>query len=301
MDEKLKSVLDKVVQLTKQNQEFETELRKALKMELPANSVCTHTIPENIKAIRTALEIRGDYSINYDFIKEERVYNQLYVDNLRMENIALNLQLEKNERFCAFCVNVFYQLENIINYYYNKSYPDIHELVGIIADATKNDENEGKSYRFKAIGSEENVGDIPMSFKLSAFCNTFFNSDKKIKAILSGLRRLRNQWEHRCLIHDKDDKLDKFFEYNTFNSIRDLLIRFVNEVKKQLASEITKMSYKEGIIKRILPSGCFVDIDGLSEQVPVKLFNKVRNLAEGDKIKIIMSGNNIDDIESITI
>ena len=38
MDEKLKPTLDKIVQLTKQNPEFEKELRKALEIRPSANS-----------------------------------------------------------------------------------------------------------------------------------------------------------------------------------------------------------------------------------------------------------------------
>lgn len=59
MDEKLQTTLNKVIQLTKQNPEFGSRLRKALEIEPSAIPVYDRSVPENIKAIRSALEIRG--------------------------------------------------------------------------------------------------------------------------------------------------------------------------------------------------------------------------------------------------
>ena len=107
MDEKLKVAIDKIVLLTKQNPEFNDELRKRLDLSIPANSFHGN-IPENIIAIRSALEIRGNYSINYDFVEESRLKDQLLIDNLRMENASLNLKEREETRFYVFCVNAFY-------------------------------------------------------------------------------------------------------------------------------------------------------------------------------------------------
>ena len=74
-------------------------------------------ISADITAIRSALEIRANSSITYSFVKNQRLRDQLIIDNLRMENAALNLQDPEADRFYVFCVNAFYQVENIVNYF----------------------------------------------------------------------------------------------------------------------------------------------------------------------------------------
>lgn len=239
MEKKLQTTLQKIVLLSKQNPEFGRELRKALNIETSANFVCDSTIPKNLQIIRSALEIRGDYSIDYSFVVEERLFNQLIVDNLRMENAALNLQMTDNERFYLFCVNAFYQVENMINYYYYKSYPNIENLVQAIVDETKNDGVNGE-YAFKASGREENVGDIPIIFKLNAFCNTFL--DTKTKIAFNRLRQLRNEGEHRCMIlfekQNGEGQLYKFFKTYKLADVRAILKKLVYEIKKCLEGNL---------------------------------------------------------------
>lgn len=90
MDNRLKDTIKKIVQLSQQDPEFATELRKALKIVSSTHSIYAQNVPANVQAIRAALEIRANHSINYDFIKEERLKKQFYIDNLRMENAALD-------------------------------------------------------------------------------------------------------------------------------------------------------------------------------------------------------------------
>lgn len=295
MDEKLKATINKVVQLTKQNSEFDNELRKALGMGSSAKSVLDRDVSHNIVAIRSYLEIRGDKSINYDFIKEMRLRDQLIIDNLRMENASLNLTEKENTRFYAFCVNAFYQVENIINYYYHKTYPQIDALLEEIETRTA----EGKyPFKRKGNGIETTVADIPSAYKISAFCHTFFPDDT-INYTLSDLRKVRNEGEHRCdvILNKKDDKelIYRFFKYNSFNSIRIVLIKLVKEVEKQLSiTSIPQIEICE--IKVLLPSACFISLKGENIQVPNHLFNKVKNKKTGDIIKISLKNNTIVDV-----
>ena len=73
-------------------------------------------IKADTEAIRKHLEIRANVSIDYDFIKNDRVKKQLIKDNLRMENIRLNVKKDELTRFYEFCINAFYQLEELLNY-----------------------------------------------------------------------------------------------------------------------------------------------------------------------------------------
>lgn len=96
-------------------------------------------ISADITAIRSALEIRANSSITYSFVKNQRLRDQLIIDNLRMENAALNLQDPEADRFYVFCVNAFYQVENIINYFYHITFPEVESLLKEIEDSTQNE------------------------------------------------------------------------------------------------------------------------------------------------------------------
>ena len=239
MDEKLKSTIDKIVRLSKQNPEFDVELRKRLDMT-SANVVSSQmSICNDVHAIREALEIRANNSISYDFILakgNQRLRDQLLIDNLRMENAALDLKEKENERFYSFCANAFYQIENVVNFYFYVRFPDIDNLLRFIETVTK---IEGK-YAFKRNANKEykNVSDIEITHKLNAICNALFPDDKNIKVTYSQLRQVRNEGAHRCMViveeHDESNALYRFFKYNTFNSIRIVLIKLVSTIKHEI-------------------------------------------------------------------
>ena len=70
----------------------------------------TITTNQDIKKVKEALELRADYSIDYSFVKDIFVQRQLMIDNLRMENVLLNLSMSEIERYDNFCVNAFLQV-----------------------------------------------------------------------------------------------------------------------------------------------------------------------------------------------
>lgn len=230
MDDKLRATLDKVVRLTQQDAEFGAELRKALGIEPSANSA-SNNISKDVSEIRAALQIKASNSCDYSFIRSQRLRDQLTIDNLRMENAAIGLQQNERERFYTFCVNAFYQIENIINYYFHFAYPKIDDLLDAIEQATA---QEKEDYRFKRNGREMTVADVVMNHKINAFCNMVFPGDN-IKFFLTQLRRVRNEGEHRCMTIQNDvnskDILHKFFQYNTFNTVRVQLKKTVSIVE----------------------------------------------------------------------
>ena len=143
MDEKLKLTLQKIKILSEQNPEFAQEIRRMFCLTSPESVLSIpENLSENVYAIREALEIRANKSVSYDFIKEERLRDQLIIDNLRMENASLNLTQSEEERFYAFCVNAFYQLENIVNYYFHLTYPKIEDLLLVLEQNTEKESND---------------------------------------------------------------------------------------------------------------------------------------------------------------
>ena len=302
MDEKIRATINKIRLLASQNDEFKKAMRELFGKNISA-SVASNTpeLSDDIKAIRDALEIRANVSIRYEFINNQRLRDQLIIDNLRMENAALNLTEPENERFYIFCVNAFYQIENIVNYFFHKKYPDINNLLSVIESQTSSE-----MYPFNRKGTENNVGDVPVVNKLNAISHMLFPSEIGIKIILSTLRKVRNEGEHRCatIIAEKDESnyLYKFFQTNTFNSIRFNLIKLVNAIKADLSN--TKVNEAndtttriEGVISSVLPSAKFVSFNGKNKQVPNKLMSKIKMLNKDDKVRITLLNNDIIDIE----
>lgn len=304
MDEKLKSTIDKIVQLSKQNSEFDAELRKRLEITSSANVVSSRmSICDDVHAIRETLEIRANNSISYDFILakgNQRLRDQLLIDNLRMENAALNLKEKELERFYSFCANAFYQIENVVNFYFYVMFPDIDNLLSFIENATNVD---GK-YSFKRNANKEykSVSDIEITYKLNAICTTLFPDDKNIKITYSQLRQVRNEGAHRCMViveeHDESNALYRFFKYNTFNSIRIVLIKLVGTIKQEIEN-VDKIIKKRGVIVNVLPSIAFIKVEGKSLQVSLQQLKNVYNKTANSQIEIIYKNSSIIDIVDI--
>lgn len=297
MDEKIKSVIDKIRLLAKQNSEFAKEMQALFgKSESSTTDLPILTsVSSDVSAIRSALEIRATESLKYSFVKVQRLRDQLVIDNLRMENAALNLQEKESERFYIFCVNAFYQIENILNYYYHILYPNISDLLDEIERATSTDPEKYQFRRSTDNIKEKNVADIAVYHKITAFCNTMFPDNVQIKVTLNNLRKVRNEGEHRCQVimerRDESDNLYHFLQTATFNSVRTTLLKVVAAIETIMGDRIV-----EGYIKTMLPSSCFISYNDKTEQLPPKLFSKIKNLSVNDQIKITISANKVIDV-----
>ena len=297
MDEKIKATIEKIKLLSKQNEEFNQEMQKLFGKTVSASTdSMPNTILDDISAIRSALEIRANVSISYDFVKEQRLRDQLIIDNLRMENAALNLKEPEEDRFYTFCVNAFYQVENIINYYYHLSYPNIELLLSEIEEATKSEKDD---FKFKRSGKEQNITSINIVHKINAFCNTLLYDEKTLKWAIGTLRQVRNEGAHRCSIirkeEDNNSNIYKFLKNNTFNSVRIYLKQFVNTIKKEI-QEPTKEEEITVVITSKLPSACYISMKGSTIELPNKFLSKVKALNNGDELRVKVLRNRIIDV-----
>lgn len=300
MDEKIKSTVYKIKLLAEQNPEFYQEMQKLFGKTASASDININSnISSDITAIRSALEIRANASITYSFVKYQRLRDQLIIDNLRMENAALNLQDPEADRFYVFCVNAFYQVENILNYFYHTVFPKVESLLKEIEDATQDEKND---FRFRRTGKEQNVGSIPVAHKLNAFFNSYLPEESSLKWSIGTLRQVRNEGEHRCDIirqeKDENNNLYKFFKSKTFNYVRIDLIKFVNAIEYKLKNPDIEEKI-ESVIKSKLPSACYVLLREKSVLLPNKLYAKIKHLNNGAKIILTITGNKINDVNEL--
>lgn len=300
MDEKIKSTVYKIKLLAEQNPEFYQEMQKLFGKTASASDININSnISSDITAIRSALEIRANASITYSFVKYQRLRDQLIIDNLRMENAALNLQDPEADRFYVFCVNAFYQVENILNYFYHTVFPEVESLLKEIEDATRDEKND---FRFRRTGKEQNVGSIPVAHKLNAFFNSYLPEESSLKWSIGTLRQVRNEGEHRCDIirqeKDENNNLYKFFKSKTFNYVRIDLIKFVNAIEYKLKNPDIEEKI-ESVIKSKLPSACYVLLREKSVLLPNKLYAKIKHLDNGAKIILTITGNKINDVNEL--
>lgn len=172
MDEKLKSTIDKIVQLSKQNPEFDAELRKRLDITSSAKSVYDE---ERIVRIEKYLGLdfyvdTKTSNVDYSFIKLPDVKAQLISDNREMMRFRYGTRYHEID-FAEFCRYAHFQIEMLLNYYYdiaNKS--DLNSI-----------KEQIKYYNPTAKGFEDSksLGAISYNTKLWAF-----NNEHKINTIL---------------------------------------------------------------------------------------------------------------------
>lgn len=229
--DKYKNLLDKIEQLTSTDPEF----RKAMEERFGRNA--GNNISRNIEEIRDILRIKGHQSIDYSFIPNEyqSLRDVLVIDNIRMENFRLDLNLNEFERFYNFCTNAFFQIENLLNYYYYRRFPDFNNFINYLIQ-----NNSGYKYDKE---NHKSISDISIATKIYSFKNEklphpdynnkYYNQDN---FIIDNLRKIRNEGFHRCSVIQTNKKEDailyNFFKYQTFDTIRNTIKNVVEIVKQ---------------------------------------------------------------------
>jgi len=207
MDDKLKTTINKIVQLSKQNPEFDSELRKAL------NNSASHSLQSSsdrrIEHIENYLGL--DYYvdnqhslIDFSFIQEDDVRNQLISDNREMMRFRYGTRYH-SICFDEFCRYAHLQAEMLLNFYLDKKYKNINEVIEYLKEHNP---------LIKLKETTKTIGEISYNSKLWAF-EKEFTMDYNTNSILDYIRRIRNESSHRS--PEKEEK-----------SIRDYRKQLVN-------------------------------------------------------------------------
>lgn len=190
MDDKLKSTLEKVVRLTHQNAEFDTELRKALQIKPSASNVYTKD-DARLKHIESYLGLDYNYLgdrqslIDYSFVPEAEIRAQLISDNREMMRHRYGTRFHTIS-FDEYCRYAHLQAEMLLNYFYDKKDHNLEDVKKHILEYNPS----------AKISEAKSLGAISYSSKLWAFCKEF-SIDNISKACLDNIRDVRNRSSHR--------------------------------------------------------------------------------------------------------
>lgn len=292
-----------------------------------SSSNLTPDTAADLRVLRAALQLRGRPSMDYSFVTDARVRDQLLADNLRMEHAALmtrrDLLLVTHERRCAddeallgehtrldlFAIAAFNQLECLTNWFLAWLYPDIDDLIEAIEEATM---TAGYPWTAPAPGVANrpaSVEYITMVIKTNALVGMLALGD--VKGKLYSLRIHRNNCIHRGQTVEEED-VKTFHEYNTFDTIRDVLNRVVEAVRKDVAEQLRiEEEAREAERRKLAEQGvhlarvvqnftgfCQLDVDGVGKMtVPSPLLSKVTKLKMGDSVQVKVADGKIVEIK----
>lgn len=228
--EKLLVLIDDICK-DEQNLWFKNELSSNISKN---NSISSSTdtfldIKKDTSKIINLLNINPPISIDFSFINHKLLRTRLELDNLRMENVRYDLkETDEIKRLYDFCINAFYQIENLINFFYYEKFPKIDALLSHLEKI--------KDSKFKR-KEEKNIGDIPIFAKIYAFNKTYYTEDYTGYNIDS-LRLIRNEGLHRCSriksIENENKRLHDFLKHATFHSVHSLVNSLAEKVKEKL-------------------------------------------------------------------
>lgn len=185
----MKSTLDKVIRLARQNPEFDAELRKALMITAPSNQAKVDD--SRLKHIEKYLGLdyyvdSQDSSVDYSYIDMADVRAQLISDNREMMRFRYGTRYHEID-FHEFCRYAQLQTEMLLNYYYDQKNDSV--LIDI--------KTHIKTFNPTALGLDaaKSLAAIPYNVKLWAFQSEY--KDSKFIELWNNVREVRNDLSHR--------------------------------------------------------------------------------------------------------
>lgn len=143
-----------------------------------------------------------DRLINYEMIGIMSLKEKLQDDNKRMELVFLEKKYSE-DNFISFCTFAFYQIENLINYFFWRKFTYDNLLLELL----NNNPKFGKSYKNLETAKCHfpNQKRLPIHVILFLYEKEFFfDKGKYYDKHLTLLREVRNDSSHRCSVIDTD-------------------------------------------------------------------------------------------------
>ena len=307
MEENKKAALEKIYQLTKQDAEFNEELRKKLGITSVANSAVIDD--ERLSQIyeycieKIIAEQADNFYKNFP-IKE--ITNRLRDDFKRME------EFRRKNRFDDYSLALYQQIEGIINYIFSQEFfvNTINLLWNNISYKTQKGEQRTISNEIFGSGeyleeglkrAKDNQFNAKDKIRITIyFMGDFWATNKypaefvKLADDIYDIYLCRNTNHRGSTQNDKTkEKIDSYnesfaFSYFKFNAA---LVEFVRIVQMGWEKFTPKICSAE--IYNNLSGACFIKREGgaQNEQLPDSLLKSIKGCNKGDIITILV----IDD------
>lgn len=203
MDNKLRTTIDNIIRLSKQNPEFNAEMRKYFGGSdvghVNANDDAAINKIEHYLGLDVYID-RMDASIDYSYIKERTVRDQLECDNREMMRFRYGTRYHKII-FPEFCRYAQLQGEMLLNYFYTTI------EAGNITKIKKHITDYNSKAKF---GNETNeVFKISFNVKKWAFANEFSLSSNYV---WNNIIQVRNLVSHGSPIAVDERFIKEYFE-----------------------------------------------------------------------------------------
>lgn len=160
--------------------------------------------------------------IDYDDIPDEKVRTQLKVDCFEMARNRLGRGNHAHTPdFDEFCRYAQMQIEELLNYFYNKKFPNIissKEFIGKYYPTTEKENERGEkfldSYKPKSDNSTK-INQITFKHKSGAFFS-YAKVSKNLAYTISKINSLRNKISHRSTseAQNEDELINNFYKNN---------------------------------------------------------------------------------------
>jgi hypothetical protein len=199
-----------------------------------------------INLIEQYLSIDGFQVIDYSFIENERVRNQLICDNIEMSRHRLGKRTGKVdfEEYCRFAT---LQIEELLNYFYFQKFQGDMLII-----------NQYFSNNLSKEVNVRSISEISLSTKLKDF-GKLMNLDKKVTSVIQKLINIRNRASHRSTIQKNDDSkiIQEAFENNllgfvNYETISDYQKSVSNEAKNILFLQSMNFNDVEKCLSRLV-------------------------------------------------
>ena len=312
MEENKKAAIEKIYQLTKQDAEFNEELRKKLGITSVANSVVFDDERFNQIYEYCIERIVAEQAEN--FYKEfpiKSVLRQLRIDFSRMESFRRKNQFED------YALALYQQIECIVNSIFSQEF-FVKTINSLWNNPSYTSKKGGKRYIANEIfGTGEYLASGLERAKNNQFsakdkircviyffggfwCSNTYPADfVKLSEILSDIYLCRNT-NHRGAVQNpvNDEKIKAFHEsftcsYFLFNAA---LVEFIRIIQDGYPKFVISTCF--GTIFELISGACFIKRDEMeqNELLPEFLLNKAKRLSKGDRIELTLLANTIIDI-----
>lgn len=331
MHDKEQKAISNIVRLCEKHPDFASELRSRLTVPGPEVPTTMDPTPDKrLLEIRDGVNGIGDVlkvqygeepSISYDFVKDKGTRDQLVIDNIRMENVVSSTLLQEKDRFMLFCTNAFYQVENLVNYFFQRKCSSVEDFLSFLVEKTKDcsiyfkrDKDPKKTYSIRSVDA---------CHKISAFYKLVYPNENPYNYASHGydthkLRDIRNMVSHRFVPlsnydfiekskrQEKNDEfIAKFIDEKTFEAVREILMQFVSLVEqqledgKQLLGEEVQTTPNVQVTSKYEGS-CFIQYgEKKPEMLPDEFFARVKGCKVGDKLRLTVKGGKITHVEKV--